>query len=78
MFGVVYKAVMVVLETAVGVVLIYSCATGLFSREGKYDSESTKLMLVSQVVGLLAGFALLAVAAGLVRVPYLVGLRLFG
>ena len=69
---------MVVAESVVGVVLIYSCATGLFSREGKYDKESTHMMLISQIVGLLAGLFLLAVAFGFVRVPFLVGMRLFG
>jgi hypothetical protein len=75
--GIAYNATLVVLELTIGLVLIYSGATGLCSREGKFDAESTKLMQVSFVVGLLAGFFLLAVVAGLVRVPYLVGLRLW-
>lgn len=65
-------------EFIVGFGLIYGCLTGMASREGMYDSESTNYMLLSQWIGVGIGVLLLANAFGFINIPLLPGLNLGG
>ncbi len=41
----------------------------LFSREGRYDAESNKIMTISSVVGIILGAWMLLHAFGVVDIP---------
>lgn len=54
--GLAFSLIIIVL----GLGLIFGCIRGLMNREGMYDSESSNIMLWSQILGILIGVVLVA------------------
>lgn len=49
-----------IVEPLIGVALIVNCVRGLISQQWVYDEQSSKMMNLSQLLGVLIGLALIA------------------
>jgi hypothetical protein len=61
---------LLIAKVVVGLGLLVGCIRGMFSGEGMYDAESTRIMRWANLLGIALGLALLASAAGLFDLPY--------
>jgi hypothetical protein len=61
---------LILILIVLGIALIYNCAQGLRSREGMYDGESTNIMFWAQLLGILAGIAMIAWGLNMARLVY--------